>query len=59
METDKEREGKKMAKYGYIECTSAIEAVEIMAKLDQEGLWNDICYHYNGQEGLWIKFEER
>lgn len=45
METDKEREGKKMAKYGYIECTSAIEAVEIMAKLDHEGVW--------------IKFKER
>lgn len=46
-------------KYGFIECSTAVEAVEIMAKLDREGVWNDICYHYNDQEGLWIKFEER
>ena len=45
--------------YGYIECSNAVEAVEIMAKLDHEDVWNDICYNYNGQEGLWIKFRER
>lgn len=48
-----------MEKYGYIECANAVEAIEIMAKLDHEGVWNDICYHYNDQEGLWIKFRER
>ena len=58
-ETIKESKGKKMEKYGYIECSNAVEAVEIMAKLDNEGVCNDICYHYNDQEGLWIKFEER
>ena len=42
-------------KYGFIECSTAVEAVEIMAKLDNAGVWNDICYHYNDQEGLWIK----
>jgi hypothetical protein len=48
-----------MEKYGYIECANAVEAVKIMAKLDHEGVWNDICYHYNEQEGLWIKFREK
>lgn len=46
-------------KYGYIECSNAVEAVVIMAKLDSEGRWSDICYNYNVQEGLWIKFIER
>lgn len=62
MATNNESEEKKnkMARYyGYIECANAVEAVEIMAKLDHEGVWNDICYHYNDQEGLWIKFKER
>lgn len=48
-----------MQKYGYIECSNAVEAVVIMAKLDSEGRWSDICYNYNDQEGLWIKFIER
>ena len=50
---------KKAMEYGYIECSTADEAVELMAKLDHEGVWNDFCYHYNDQEGLWIKFIER
>lgn len=48
-----------MEKYGYIECSNAVEAVETIAKLDSEGVENGICYHYNDQEGLWIKFKER
>jgi hypothetical protein len=62
METNNESEEKENnmeRHYGYIECANAVEAVEIMAKLDSEGTWNDICYHYNEQEGLWIKFRER
>ncbi len=59
MATIKEREGEKMEKYGYIECSNAVEAVKIIAKLDHEGVKNDICYHYNEQEGLWIKFREK
>lgn len=48
-----------MEKYGYIECANAVEAVEIIAKLDLENIENDLCYHYNDQEGLWVKFRER
>ena len=55
METDKESEGENMEKYGYIECSNAVEAVEIKAKLDHEGVENDICYDYNGNAGLWVK----
>lgn len=45
-----------MNKHGFIECESAMKAIEIMAILDSQNIWNDFCYHYNDMGGLWIEF---